>query len=178
MTTYEEFLYAREQILEANDRVDRVRKRVDDLDQAFEDGSNLADYHVAKNVANIISDSQIAIETSVKSVFKLVGVEHPRTHEISFDDQRTEGVLKQIPGEFERSDDIPRLIFLTQFWYQFYTMSKYGVPEHNIGPRDIFTKEDAARAVEDADFCVNVATRLLHFISEEYDHDIFAEKGE
>jgi len=177
MTTYEEFVYAREQIGEARNRVERVRDRVSDLDGIYDEGSDLGDFDVWLNIANIISDCQVSIETSSKSIFKLVGVEHPRTHDISFEDQRTAGLLNEIPEQFERSDEIPRVIFLTQFWHQFYTMSKYGVPEHNIRPRDIFTEKDAARAVEDAGFCVNVATDLLKFIHEEYDHDMFGDLG-
>jgi len=177
MSTYEEFVYAREQIGEARNRVERVRERVSDLDHVYDDESDLGDFDVWLNIANIISDCQIAIETSTKSIFKLVSVEHPNTHDISFKDQRTEGLLNEMPEEFERSDELPRVIFLTQFWHQFYTMSKYGVPEHNIRPRDIFTEKDAARAVEDAEFCVQVATDFLKFTARDYDYDMFGDIG-
>jgi len=102
MTSYQEFVYAREQIIEARSRVERVRDRVSDLDKIYDDTTDLGDFDVWVNIANIISDCQITIETSSKSLFKLVGVEHPRTHDISFDDQRTEGLLNEIPEEFER----------------------------------------------------------------------------
>ncbi len=177
MTSYQEFVYAREQIIEARSRVERVRDRVSDLDKIYDDTTDLGDFDVWVNIANIISDCQITIETSSKSLFKLVGVEHPRTHDISFDDQRTEGLLNEIPEEFERSEEIPRVIFLTQFWHHFYTMSKYGVPEHNIRPRDIFTEKDAARAVEDAEFCAKVAIDLLKYVQEDYDYDMFGDSA-
>jgi len=152
--------YAREQLAEADKRLRFVEERID----TGTDESSLRGFETFVNIPNIISDCQVIIETSTKSMFKMVGVEHPNKHQLEFEDDRVEGFLREIPGDFKRKSELPRALFLTKFWHQFYTESKYGVPSLNINPRDLFNIDDAIRASDDAEFIVGLADDLLQAV--------------
>lgn len=111
----------------------------------------------------------MCIEISAKSMFKLVGKNHPFDHGISFNDNRTQGFYHEIPDGYSEKDDIIRVIFLTQFWNSFYELAKYGAPELNMRPESIFTPDDGSRAINDAHFCVNEAEELLEYVKENSD---------
>lgn len=126
---------------------------------------------VNTHIQNIIIDCQLCIEMATKSMFKLVGKDHPFSHGISFSDGKTQGFYSEIPDEFERSDDVIRVIFLTQFWSEFYELAKYGAPNLNVRPEMIFTGDDGSRAISDASYCVDVAKALLHYFEEDTSRD-------
>lgn len=115
------------------------------------------------HIQNVVIDCQLCIEIAAKSLFKLTGKDHPFSHGISFNDGRTQGFYNKVPEEFERKEDIVRVIFLTQFWSEFYELAKYGAPQLNVRPEMVFTTEDASRAVQDADFCVDVVKDFLEY---------------
>lgn len=154
-----------------------------DLDDEFEEnlvvgmGISLSDvdtktYHtiddelVSTHIQNIIIDCQLCIEMATKSMFKLVGKDHPFSHGISFSDGKTQGFYSEIPEDFSRNDDIIRVIFLTNFWSEFYELAKYGAPNLNVRPEMIFTGDDGSRAISDAAYCVDVAKSLLQYFEE------------
>jgi len=84
---------------------------------------------------NVINLCQQSIELSAKAVFKLMGIDFPKDHEIKFEIKETKELLeKEFPKNFYEKDKIPRLIFLTQFWKKFCEVAKYGKEELNIGP--------------------------------------------
>jgi hypothetical protein len=64
------------------------------------------------------------------------------------------------PKEFEYVDKIPRMLFLTDLWNQFYQPSKY--PEQNlkITPGDLFNKVEAELAIRHAGDCLGVVDSL------------------
>jgi HEPN domain-containing protein len=116
---------------------------------------------VGSHIQNIIIDCQLCIELSAKSLFKLVGRDYPFSHGVEFSSHETQGFYHEIPDEFSTKDDVPRVIFLTQFWGQFYELAKYGAPQLNVRPEMIFKANDGLRAVEDAEFCIGVAEEML-----------------
>lgn len=173
MISQEELVYARDQWVEANKRIEFVLERIDDDDHTDRDPTR---YEVYSNLPNVISDCQISIEMLTKAIFKLVGINPPEVHDISFDDERTKGMLNRIPEDFEGKDKIPRVIFLNQFWHQFYTKAKYGVPEQNIRAVSLFRPRDAIRAVEDAEYCKSVCSKFMtHVEDSDEDLDIFGD---
>jgi len=120
--------------------------------------------------SSIIANCQNAIELSTKAIFKLVGLEFPRSHQLLFE-QKKEGkkiresvkklLQSNFPKYFAYKEELPRVIFLTYFWGQFYTIAKYGIDELNLPPDELFKKEDAELAVSHAELCVRVANELL-----------------
>jgi len=121
---------------------------------------------VSSHIQNVIIDSQLSIELAAKSMFKLTGKDYPFSHSISFDSGETKGFYYEVPDGFNRKDDIVRVIFLTQFWGEFYELAKYGSPKLNVRPENIFDINDGKRAVDDAEFCIGVAQDLLDFVLE------------
>ncbi|KOX92799.1 hypothetical protein AMS69_10055 [Haloarcula rubripromontorii] len=120
---------------------------------------------IGTHIQNVIIDCQLCIELAVKAMFKLAEKDHPFSHGLSFDDGRTQGFYSEIPEDFPRKDDIPRVIFITQFWAEFYELAKYGAPQLDVRPEMVFNTDDASRAVNDAKFCIEIAQELLDFVN-------------
>lgn len=112
-------------------------------------------------LSNVITLCQQSIELSTKALFKLMSTDFPRDHEIRFESKETEKLLsKNFAKNFYEKDKIPRLIFLTQFWKKFYLLAKYGNEKFNIGPDDLFEKEEAKVALKHAKECLNITRSL------------------
>jgi len=120
--------------------------------------------------SNIIANCQTAIELSAKAVFKIMGLDFPKEHQLLFERGKKgdevkkvtkELLSKEFPKYFIYKKELPRLIFLTYFWHRFYTIAKYGIDELDIPPDKLFKKEDAELAIEHAKFCVRIADNLL-----------------
>lgn len=57
--------------------------------------------------------------------------------------------------------DLPRFLFLNNFWAQFYNVAKYGFEASYLArARDLFEHEEAELAVRHARECYEGATRL------------------
>jgi HEPN domain-containing protein len=98
-----------------------------------------------------------------------MGLDFPRSHQLLFE-RREKGKIREVvkrllesefPRHFAYKENLPRVIFLTYFWGQFYTIAKYGIEELEVSPEKLFEKEDAELAVKHADLCVRVASNLL-----------------
>lgn len=111
-----------------------------------------------------ITDCQIIIELSAKTIFKSLGVNPVEKHDMEFSNERVSGALGRVPDTGELPERVPRVVFLTQFWERFYTISKYGVPEENISSFEIMNESDGLRAVQDADFCAEVADNVHSYV--------------
>jgi len=143
-----------------------IRKAEDSLSQAKEGLKG----HIP-SYSNIIANCQSAIELSTKAIFKLMGLEFPKSHQLLFEQKKEgkeirESVKKlfqsNFPKYFAYKEELPKVIFLTYFWGQFYTIAKYGIEELNLPPDELFKKEDAELAVNHAELCVRVANNLLY----------------
>jgi HEPN domain-containing protein len=121
--------------------------------------------------SNVVLWCQEAIELSGKAIFKIMGLDFPKEHQLLFEERKErrgeiksevkELLKKEFPKYFAYKEDIPRVIFLTYFWYNFYTIAKYGMSEIDIPPDKLFLKEDAELALKHAKDCVKVADNLL-----------------
>lgn len=171
--TTDDIEYALYQIKEAEERLARVKRRayISDEDADLEDITieDLNQFVMQNSAANMILDLQLCIELSVKSMFIATGVEHPQKHDIEFDDNRTEGLLRNIPDDFDKGEKVPRAVFLTQFWHQFYELTKYGVPDLGLKPVDITALNDVKKAISDGEFCVEIAKDLVEYQAEGFD---------
>ncbi|MDL0126784.1 HEPN domain-containing protein [Halobacterium salinarum] len=160
MVKQDSIQYARSQMMNADLALEDVKGRIDE-DSKFNIDISLQD-------TNIIQDCQRVIELYVKSMFKLSGVNPPEQHRIEFGNNRTEGFLNaDRPDEFDSEDDLARVVFLTHFWEQFYTEAKYGYPEKNLRPSDLFDIDDAKRAIEHAEFVQAIGQDILDAVEED-----------
>ena len=123
------------------------------------------------HIQNIIIDCQMCIELSVKSMFKAVGQDFDYSHGIGFESHNTKNFNREVPSEYSRREDIIRATFLTQLWEKFYQFAKYGAPELNAGPSMIFDIHDGERAMNDAEFCVELAEDFIDFIQNQPSDD-------
>ena len=97
-----------------------------------------------------------------------MGLDYPRDHQLLYGKKGgiKEEVKKLLEKDFPKyfnKDDIPRVLFLTYFWYNFYTLAKYGIEELNFPPNKLFTKEDAELALKHAKECVYIADKLFSY---------------
>lgn len=115
---------------------------------------------------NTIIDCQQSIEISVKAMFHAVGEDPPKNHDISF--QNAYALLHaDFPEHFSQAQSIPRAVFLTQFWNEFYTIAKYGNEDNLIPANQLFDEDEAKLAVDHAQFCVTTAGALLNSVEQE-----------
>jgi HEPN domain-containing protein len=101
---------------------------------------------------------------------KIMNLDFPREHQLLFkrgkggkklSEEFKELLKKEMPKYFSYKDRLPRLIFLTYFWHEFYTIGKYGIGKLNIPPDQLFKREDAELALKHAELCLKVADDLL-----------------
>lgn len=149
----EQYVHGHFQLQEAADRIDRAKEL-----------ANKHDSIPSTTIKYVITDGQLVIETATKCIFSFLGFQYPREHGISFTHNSSKSLLSKVLKSkefgFDRKEEIPRSIFLTQFWSHFYTLAKYGVPEQGLLPGDLFNDEDVERIISDAEFCVELALDL------------------
>lgn len=120
-----------------------------------------------------IEAAQECVELSVKSILSLLDVKYPRGHEWAPDKKEFAAIVQQIQERqlldklakqhLDRTIRLPRLLFLMNFWAQFYITAKYGFEiEHLASAHDIFNKEEAELAVKHADECYRTASQLRY----------------
>ena len=148
-----------------------------DLIRKAEDLVRKAEEEIKKtslSYSNIISCCQMAIELSGEAIFKIVGLEYPKDHQLLLKKRTKEtkyiGIKDEVRNLLKRGfpesfnkERIPRVLFLTHFWHNFYTLAKYGIEELNFPPDKLFTKEDTKLALRHAKECTFVADDLLYF---------------
>ncbi|MEM0235814.1 HEPN domain-containing protein [Thermofilum sp.] len=117
--------------------------------------------------SNAVALCQNAIELCGKAIYKLMGMEFPREHQLLFEregkvaQQFKELLSKEFPRFFSYRDEIPRVVFLSYFWHRFGVIARYGIEEAGIPPDKLFTEKEAKLAVEHAEECLRVAQSLL-----------------
>jgi HEPN domain-containing protein len=120
--------------------------------------------------SNVISLSIEVMELSVKAFFKIIGLEYPKEHQLLYDKggkifSATKELVQVVSSEYPYfRDSIVRVISLTHDWYNCRTKVKYGIPELNIPPDKLYTKDDAEKALLDALECILTISSLLHII--------------
>ena len=114
-------------------------------------------------MSDAVQAAQQSIELSVKALLTVLNLQYPPSHgwsrkeiaelakQIRQRDLQTK--LKQVSLDFIVR--LPRLLFRTNFWSQFYLEAKYGFEAEHLAPaQDLFEKDDAELAVKHADDCL------------------------
>lgn len=116
-----------------------------------------------------IEASQECVELSVKSILSLLGINYSLSHE--WKRKEFSKIAEQIQkrGLMDKLKEqnlgyticLPRLLFLVNFWAQFYLIAKYGFEiGYLASARDLFNKEEAEIALRHAEECYSAASRL------------------
>lgn len=173
--SFDDVDFAHLQLLQCKKRIATVKRDLY-IGEDISNPHNISPEDLSESGATLapnitISDCQICVELAAKAIFKTVGVNPVERHEISFNHERVTGLLNRLPSDSDLSKRVPRVIFLTQFWERFYTLSKYGVPERNISSFELLNESDALRAVQDADYCIDTAEELIDLVISEKEID-------
>jgi HEPN domain-containing protein len=118
-----------------------------------------------------IEASQECIELSVKAILSMLNIEYPRKHWWDQEKKDLDDIAKQIQQRqlqerlaaqyLDHIIHLPRLLFLVNFWAQFYTTAKYGFHVQDLAPaQDLFKKQEAELAVQHAEECYRAASKL------------------
>ena len=124
-----------------------------------------------------IEASQECVELSIKSILLLLDIKFSQSHGWAQDKKHFADIARQIQERqlLDRLTDqyldhiirLPRLLFLMNFWAQFYITAKYGFEaEHLASAQDLFNKEEANLAVRHAGECYRAASDL-RYLSED-----------
>ncbi|MBI3684066.1 MAG: HEPN domain-containing protein [Acidobacteria bacterium] len=124
-----------------------------------------------RRCSEAIQAAQQCVELSVKSILSLLDVHYSRSHEWAPDKKEFAAIAEQIQHRrlleglvdqhLEGTVRLPRLLFLLNFWAQFYITAKYGFEaEHLASAQDLFEREEAELAVRHAEECLRAATNL------------------
>ena len=127
--------------------------------------------------SEVIQAAQECIELSVKSTLSLLDITFSHSHGWEQDKKQFTAIAKQIKKKqfidkltaqyLNHIVNLPRLLFLVNFWAQFYITAKYGFETEYLAPaKDLFKKEEAELAVRHAQECYQAASHL-RYLSED-----------
>ena len=120
-----------------------------------------------------IQAAQECIELSVKSILLLFDITFPRRHEWEQNSKEFATIVEQIQKKqlidklaaqsLNHIVNLPRFLFLVNFWAQFYKTAKYGFEAGYLAPaKDLFKKEETELAVRHAQECYDAASHLRY----------------
>jgi HEPN domain-containing protein len=120
-----------------------------------------------------IEAAQECVELSVKSILSLLDIQYSRSHEWASDRKEFVGIAQQIQERqlldklakqyLDYTIRLPRLLFLMNFWAQFYITAKYGFQVESLASaRDLFEIGEAELAVKHAEECHRAASHLFY----------------
>ncbi len=120
-----------------------------------------------------IEAAQECIELSVKAILSMLDIKYPPKHWWDQEKKDLDNIAGQIQQRqlqdrlaaqyLEHTIRLPRLLFLVNFWAQFYTTAKYGFHVHDLAPaQDLFRKQEAELAVGHAEECYRAASELRY----------------
>ena len=149
------------------------RKTIEGWIEKAQNQLNAAREHVKSfgQYSEAIQAAQQCVDLSVKSILSLLNIQYSRSHEWVPDKKEFAAIAEQIQERrlLERLADqhldytfrLPRLLFLLNFWAQFYITAKYGFEaEHLASAQDLFDREEAELALRHAEECLRAATTL------------------
>lgn len=152
---------------------DTQRKTIEGwIDKAWNQIQAAIEYEKSSyQCSEAIQAAQQCIELSVKSILSLLRVKYPKAHEWAAEKEPFAAIVKQIQERklLEKLASqhlvhiipLPRLLFLMNFWGQFYLVSKYGFEvEHLASAKELFKLEEAKLAVQHAEECYHAALTL------------------
>lgn len=124
--------------------------------------------------SSLYSDSvkaaQECIELSIKAILNLFEIRYPHRHLFKeeeivkvAEDIRSRHILESLENQGVNGINLPRILFLLNFWGTIYTKPKYGLEYRSgviISPQDLFSKPEASLAVQHAEECYEAALQL------------------
>jgi HEPN domain-containing protein len=107
-----------------------------------------------------VQSAQQCCELCVKAIFSFLDIGYPREHALQREDLsriagelRERNVLERL-AEMHRALALPRLLFLVNFWAQFYLVAKYGIQDGYLASAQELLKDNEAKvAIEHASEC-------------------------
>ncbi|GIV04133.1 MAG: hypothetical protein KatS3mg015_2963 [Fimbriimonadales bacterium] len=120
-------------------------------------------------IPEAVQAAQTAVELSVKVALVFLGIDFPKAH--AWDEKQLQAIADQVRNRrlveklcelhLNYSVPLPRLLFLMNFWGEFYLMAKYGMEAGSLAtPKELFKSEEAELAVRHADECLHAANHL------------------
>jgi len=108
------------------------------------------------NYAYVVRQSQEAVELALKAALRLMGIEPPRWHDVG-------PVLRRSASHFPPwfREHVGRLARISRQLAHEREFSMYGDEELGLPPDDIYGREDATWALEQARFVVGMVEKLL-----------------
>ena len=127
-----------------------------------------------------IQAAQQCVELSVKSVLSFLDVPFPLSHGWEQDKKQFAAIAEQIQKKqlidkltaqyINHIVNLPRLLFLVNFWAQFYTTAKYGFEAGYLASaKDLFKREDADLAIRHAEECYQAASHIRYLSQDKMD---------
>lgn len=123
--------------------------------------------------SEVIQAAQECVELSVKSIFSLLDIAFSPSHGWEQDRKQFAIIAEQIQKRslidkltaqyLNHTVNLPRLLFLMNFWAQFYSTAKYGLEAGYLAAaKDLFKKEEAELAAKHAEECYSATSQLRH----------------
>jgi HEPN domain-containing protein len=137
--------YAQALLLEAEARIDTASSQVK-----------------SRRYAYVVRQSQEAVELSLKAALRLVNVDFPKQHEVS--DVLLQNVSKY-PSWF--SKEFPTIARISRELYQKRIPSMYGEESNGKGPSELFSRDDAREASNNAGSVYRLVMKLYRSISKQ-----------
>lgn len=126
--------------------------------------------------SDAVQASQVSVELSVKAILAFLEIDFPKAH--GWDKDKLGKVANQIRQRslLEQLEarhlyiKLPRLLFLVNFWDQFYLQAKYGMEAGYLASaQELFGKDEATLAVTHAEECLQAATQIRCLPEEQLD---------
>ncbi|HEX9653073.1 MAG TPA: HEPN domain-containing protein [bacterium] len=107
-----------------------------------------------------VDNAQLAIENSGKTILAVFGPT-PHTHEPTKDIQK---LIDQQKIDESLLDDLKLILpFFDQFGFEEHFKTDYGLESEYIVPWDLFEEDDAQKAVQAAEQCLELAEKTFGF---------------
>ena len=109
--------------------------------------------HAKGAYSNVVREAQEIVELALKGVLRLIGIDPPKWHDVS-------SIMVEhsdkLPDEFRTNLD--RIVSLSRELRRNRELSFYG--DIDCIPTEVYTEDQSRRAMEDATFVVDLASRL------------------
>jgi HEPN domain-containing protein len=108
------------------------------------------------NYPYAVRQAQECVELSLKACLRLVGIEPPKWHDVGPIIRRER---ENFPEWFK--EHVERIVSISRSLRKERELAMYGDEESKIPPEELYTRFDAEKAIEDAEFVLEIARRLL-----------------
>ena len=104
--------------------------------------------------SDVVREAQEIVELALKGMLRYVGVEPPKWHDVG-------GPLLEFSDRFSREiqEHLPRLADISHWLRKEREFSFYG--DVDFVPTQEYSREDALRAISDAEFVVRITTQVV-----------------